>query len=365
MVKFNGNYKEYELGNGLVVALKKEPTQTVMGKLRVNFGPVHEREDERGLAHFLEHFILSAGSERYSLKEFEEIRNGFGRIVENTTIGRTNYGFCILKEDIKKLLEFISSSVFNPAFNEEIIEGERRRILDEIARKKSRPSFLYDLQLNNEIYRGHPKGIIPIGYEDVVVNTSVDKLRQFHKRGYHPNNMDLILVGNLPDNINGLIEKNFGNQKSGENTRIKFPPLNNLEKKVVLHNPSPERENREDKNQSIAHITLAYVVAPATHPEMFALNIMRYILGGDENSRLYKRLGLGEGLYSVSATYNGEYNAGEFFISADIPALRIDRMIDIIFEEINGFKTKKISNKEVERAKKRMRYALAINSDSA
>ena len=66
MKRDDQNYREFTLDNGLFVALQNTPTQTVSGRLRVFQGALHEQPGEEGLAHFLEHTIVNAGSRKYS-----------------------------------------------------------------------------------------------------------------------------------------------------------------------------------------------------------------------------------------------------------------------------------------------------------
>ena len=62
MVALNGKFREYRLDNGLYVALQETPTKTIAGRLRVKYGSLHEREGEEGLAHFLEHTLMTGGT---------------------------------------------------------------------------------------------------------------------------------------------------------------------------------------------------------------------------------------------------------------------------------------------------------------
>ena len=89
MVVINGGYKQYELENGLVVALQNTPTQTVATKLRVNYGSSHEREGEEGMAHFLEHCLVSGGSKKHDPAKADEIRGSFAMFNAFTNIDRT------------------------------------------------------------------------------------------------------------------------------------------------------------------------------------------------------------------------------------------------------------------------------------
>src|SRR3989344_4341028 len=157
MAIINGGYKEYKLINGLVVALQNTPTQTVVTKLRVNYGSSHEKEGEEGLAHFLEHCLVTGGSQKYDPISADKINGSFGYSNAFTNIGRTFFEGQMLAEDLGKWLEYISEHIFRPRFDLERVNSERMRVLREISDSKSSPTHLDSQEYNAVFYRGHPK----------------------------------------------------------------------------------------------------------------------------------------------------------------------------------------------------------------
>ncbi len=356
----NSRYKEYKLDNGLVVALQNTPTQTVAAKLRVNYGSSHEREGEEGLAHYLEHCLVTGGSEKYDPVTADEIRGSFGYSNASTNIGRTCFIGQMLTEDLEPWIDYISDHVLRPRFDHERINGERERVLREISDAKSDPMHLANAEFNNIFYRGHPKGRFNLGKEDVVKNASQNVLRSFHGAGYHPNNMDLILVGGLPNNVEELVRDYFGKTPRGENTRKEFPEFRPLGEKTILRRPAPERLNADNPEESSAQIFLRYLGPVSGHKDEYAVITMNRILGKDTNSLLFQNVGLKKGLaYSIETTRNGDYNCGELGINAAVSAHRIDEAIDAIFEEIHRIKTQRSSDRSVERMKRMAKYAIA------
>src|SRR3989344_2060920 len=99
MTIINGNYQEYKLNNKLVVALQNTSTQTIAAKLRVNYGSSHEEEGEEGMAHFLEHCLVTGGSSKFDPIEADKIRGLFGYSNACTNIGRTLFVGEMLAED--------------------------------------------------------------------------------------------------------------------------------------------------------------------------------------------------------------------------------------------------------------------------
>jgi predicted Zn-dependent peptidase len=228
MAIINRNYEEYRLDNGLVVALQKTPTQTVAAKLRVNYGSSHERNGEEGMAHFLEHCLVTGGSQKYDSRIADKIRGTFGEFNTYTNIGRTSFVGQILTENFETWLDYVSDHVLKPRLDSERVNSEKERVLREISDAKSDPMYTADEEFNVVFYRGHPKGKYNLGKEKVVKDADSKKIRAFHSKGFHANNMDLIIVGGLPENVEELVGKYFGSTSKGRNTRKEFPKIKSL-----------------------------------------------------------------------------------------------------------------------------------------
>lgn len=356
----NGNYREYKLNNGLVVALQDTPTQTVVANLRVNYGASHEGEGEEGLAHFIEHCLVSGGSEKFDPITADHIRTSFGYSNAGTNAGRTSFFGQMLSEDLGIWLEYTSDHVFKPRFDPERVNSERERILREISDERGHPSYTDHLSLNKTFYRGHPKGIVVSGNPDVVRSVSLEKLASFHRRGYHPNNMDLIIVGGLPENLEEMIESQFGKFQSGENMRRKFPELAPLEEQVILHASAPEMINRENRGESSAALSIRYNGPSNGHEDEYAVRIMNQILGSGTNSLLFKNVSLKKGLaYDIGTFTSGYYNAGEMGVSASVHATRIDEAVGSIFSELERMKAINVDQETLEIVKRTIKYNFA------
>ncbi|MEK6952403.1 MAG: pitrilysin family protein [Nanoarchaeota archaeon] len=365
MTIINGGYREYRLDNGLLVALQSTPTETVAAELRINYGPSHEKEGEEGLAHFLEHCLVTGGSSKYNPLTADNIRGSFGDSNAFTNIGRTNFIGQMLSEDLVSWLDYTADHVFRPRFDKDRVDGERERVLREISDAKSNPFHSVNIEFSTVFYRGHPKGRFILGKEEVVKNATQDIMKEFHRRGYHPNNMDLIIVGGLPEDIEEIIKKHFGIVSLGENTRREFPKLKPLSVKTILHRSAPERLNADDPDESSAEIFLRYLGPIRGHEDEYAVKTMNQILGGDTTSFLFQNVGLKKGLaYRIDISYNGDYNGGELGVNSAVPAKRINETVDAIFEEIRRMKTERVSNATVDRIRRMSKYGLAKTFES-
>lgn len=356
----NGNFREYKLDNGLVVALQNTPTQTAVAKLRVNYGSSHESPGEEGLAHFLEHCLVTGGSKKFDPTTADEIRSSFRYTNAYTNIGRTCFDVHLFSEDLENWLEYISDHIFNPLFDEDRVNGERARVLREISDRKSHTAYLDYLKLGELFYRGHPKQIEGLGKEDVIKNVNLEKIAAFHRRGYAPNNIDLLIAGGLPGNIDEIVRLHFGSSSSGENMRRNFPRLMPLENKTIIHSLAPEKLNRENPEQSSAFIGIKYLGPITGEDDEYSIRVLSDVLGTGSTSLLFKNLGLKKGLaYSTDTYIHGDYNAGEMGVEASVHAGRIEEAIQSIFEELEKLKTEKMPSRTIDMLKKSARYSIA------
>ncbi len=360
-------YQEYRLDNGLVVVLKNTPTETIAAKLRVHYGPIDEKAGEEGVAHFLEHCIAGGGSEKYNLKAADEVTGLFGYYNAFTDEGKTWFEANMLKEYLETWMDFISSHMFKPKLDKKRFNEERERVLREIADLKSDPSFSIHRELDSKFYRGHPKGVFIAGKEEIIKNMDMKGLMDFYSRGYYPNNMDLIIAGGLPKNIERQVENYFGCAPPGKNTRKKFPEIKPLNGKNILHTSAPELLNVDFPDETSSVISLSCLAPKIDHDDRYSFEIMNQLLGGTSGSLLHKKVSLEKGLaYSVNTMYEASYNVGELDLAMLVPAKKIDESIDAVFGEIRKIKTGTADKKDIENVKRAVKYEIVrlIESNS-
>ena len=346
MTTINGNYREFKLDNGLLVALQDTPTQTVSGRLRVWHGSLNEQPGEEGIAHFLEHTLLSGGSSKYTPEQSNKIMGTFGFFNAYTGLQKTFFPVDMLAEDTELFLNYISDAAFNPIFDKIKVEEERQRVLRETSDAKSNYLFKERRAYDDALFgKDSPHTYFGLGNEEVISSVSIKDLENFHQRGYNPNNMDLILVGALPKNIEQLIKENFSSFKSGVGKKVEFTRNPQLTGTTIFHNYAPELLNNENPEQSSAQLSISFVAPTSTDEDSYAASMLVDILGGDANSRLFTSVSQKKGLaYGISSQYSNGNNKG---------------IIDIIFEEMNKLKTELVSQEELDRLKRNSQYRIA------
>ncbi len=356
----NRNYQTYKLDNGLVVAMQNTPTQTAIVGLNVNYGYAHDTETKRGLVHFLEHVLFNSGTTNHSYKDMIKIKDNFGQCNASTFAERTYFNANILPEGLEFCLNFLSSIAFDSNLDSEVIKTEKKRILREIGEIRGNPSYNDGRKLLKKVLgKKHPLSLNGIGNGSDILSFNQEDLNEPYLKGYGANNMELYLVGKLPETIRKLIKKYFGNKPSGKNTKIKFPYIESLKRIIIMHTFAPDLINKDNPKESNSQIQLGIIVPPKTHEDSNSLDMIARILGDGGNSRLFKKISEEKGFaYSINSNYDGDYNNGFINIMTSVHADKQDEAINLIFKEFEKLQEKPIDSSELDTRKQKLRYNL-------
>lgn len=129
---------------------------------------------------------------------------------------------------------------------------------------------------------GHPYSWPVIGYMDDLNRANVNDVKAFFLRWYGPNNATLTIGGAVKaEDMLPLVQKYFGSIPRG-------PEVTDAAKTFVKL-PETRYISMED-NVHLPLVYIAYPTAYATHQDEAALDILSEILGGGNNSLLYKNL---------------------------------------------------------------------------
>lgn len=200
--------------------------------VHVRTGSLNESEEQRGLAHFLEHMAFN-GSENFPpgklIPYFESIGMEFGSDL-NAFTGFDQTGYMIflpntLTEEMDKALMVLSDQVFRLTLLEDEIEKERGVVLAELRAGMSAQQRLRD-QLFEKLFAGMRLGQrLPIGLEKVIAGANRELVESYYRTWYRPDRVTLIMVGDAaPEPYLPLVEKWFGAYKATADAKPEAGP---------------------------------------------------------------------------------------------------------------------------------------------
>jgi zinc protease len=196
-----------------------EPNNRVYLRLHVDAGSFGETETELGMAHFLEHMAFN-GSENFEagtlIEWFQEHGMSFGADTNaHTAFSETVYKLDMPDRDEATLRGGMQvMRDFAGALN--ILEAEvqaEKGVIDGEQRERDSAGFRAFVQVLNRQYAGTRYATrLPIGTKEVRDAFTAETVRAFYERYYRPENMTMIVVGDLQGyNPEALIREYFEN----------------------------------------------------------------------------------------------------------------------------------------------------------
>ncbi len=209
-----------QLSNGMnyILLPNNRPEGRVSLQLIVHAGSLVEEDDQKGIAHLVEHMAFNGTTKFPSnriIEHQESLGMVFGRDVNAMTEYTTtsyylhlpNNSDAMLHEAFTMFAQQATSLVFDPLELENerpVVEEEWRRSLNMISRLGTANR---KLALAGSRYGERD----PIGDMDLVRNVSADRIEAFWHSWYHPNNMTLLAVGNITQaQLEQQLQAHFG-----------------------------------------------------------------------------------------------------------------------------------------------------------
>jgi zinc protease len=194
------------LDNGLHYFLRvhRQPQRRAALRLVVNAGSVLEEEDQRGLAHFIEHMAFN-GTRLFKKQELVDFleRAGmrFGSDVNaSTTFDETIYTFTVPTDDAAVLargLLVLQQIAHDVSFEPDEVDRERGVVIEEWRQGLGAEMRVLD-QITPVIFKGSLYAErLPIGKMSVLEHAKAEDLRRFYQRWYRPDLMAVVAVGDF------------------------------------------------------------------------------------------------------------------------------------------------------------------------
>jgi zinc protease len=200
------------LPNGMRYAIMRNatPPGQVSMRLRFDVGSLMERDDQQGLAHFLEHMAFNGSTNVPTrgdmVKDLERLGLAFGADTNaGTAFDATTYKFDLPKSDdqtVDTSLTLLREIASNLTLDQTAMDQERGVILSE-ERLRGTPSYRITKQRYAFMMPGQlPPQRFPIGLVPVIQSAKADLLADIYHRYYRPERATLVIVGDIaPDAI--------------------------------------------------------------------------------------------------------------------------------------------------------------------
>lgn len=354
------HYYEHEKSGATLVHLKNEDQHMAFG-----IGFRTPPEDSTGVAHILEHSVLS-GSRKFKTREpFMELLKGSMNTFLNamTFPDMTIYPISSQnRKDLRNLVDVYMDSVLFPRIHEveEIFlqEGWHHHILDqadpityngvvynEMRGAYSSPEANVSVQVERALNAGttydHESG----GYPYDIPDLSYDQLKAFHRKYYHPSNSLIYLYGDVDlDEIFGLLDEeyltHFDKKDPDSQLVLKDQPAGI--RRMAFTYPADEEQSAAE------HSYLSYAVSLGHADQVedaFINTILNEVLIHSESSPLKQALlehNMGEDIMGLSSdTYYLDFGLAAKHASDE----RLDEFVGIVEDTLRKLVAEGIDEK--------------------
>lgn len=314
--------KKWELSNGLRLLVLENQTLPIMSYYTFyEVGGRHESPGTTGATHFLEHMMFR-GSKNYPPEVFDSTIEKFG----GTTNAYTNFDMTVYYESLpsahlKEMIEMEADRVKGLLLVPELVEKERQVVFEERKmRYENSPEGKLYLRMMQEVFKGTPYGGSVIGDVKDLEALTPDNLRAFHDRFYKPNNMVIVIAGDVDaDEVYSLIKSNFGDLPRSDEL-VEFKKQTDARARYEFKSKKIDAEIKLNGTSPTPLFMYAFQGLPVGERPSYVMDILSSVLGDGESSWLNQNLVKGRRaqLSSVyAANYTLQHN-GVFFFGGEL-----------------------------------------------
>ena len=345
------------LQNGIGVYAENIPhAESVSIGVWVANGSRHERAEENGISHFIEHMVFKGTSSRTAKDIALQMDSVGGHLNAFTTKECTCFYAKTLAEHASVSMDILSDMVFEPELSEENMDLERRVVLEEIAMYEDSPEdVVYDL-FGEAVWGKTPMGRPILGTPETLGRVTPESMREYMQSHYTKETVIIAVAGKFTDELFEGLEKYFG----GRTLRSEKP-----ECEKAYYNPARVFSAKDFEQ---VQLVAGFNGIDIYDERVYSLLVFNNIFGSGMSSRLFQNIREKYGLvYSIGAGHSAYADAGTFDILAATTPENLNRVAELIADEIKAIKTDHITADDIERAKTQLKgnYILSGESISA
>jgi predicted Zn-dependent peptidase len=333
-------------------------TTSPVAHLGITFlaGSRYEKENEIGLAHFLEHCIFKGTSNRKPLQILSRLDNVGGELYAYTTKEEICIYASFVNKHITRAADLLADIVINSNFPEKEIEKEKEIVLDELNSYMDNPSEKIFDDFEALLFPNHPLGNNILGTPETVQSFNRSLLLDYVGRFFFAENAVVSYVGSASlKKVTALLEKQFAQLPVGKPIEQPKP----FQEQLVL-------TKRLNESNYQAHAVLGGIAPGYGDESRRVMTLLINVLGGPAlNSRLNLSVREKYGYsYTVEAHYSPFPDLGYWSIYFGSDQKHLDKTLRIVYKEIEKLKTTPLTEKQLKVAKEQLKGHIALSLDS-
>jgi len=314
------NNKTYNNGFRIVHEKPIFPSRITSIQVFCNIGSIHEPDESRGSAHFIEHMCFKGTTRLKSAKEVNQIFDQTGSNSNAYTDRRyTCYYVDTDKDNVKTCISVLSDMLLNSVFDKKEYMKEREVVREEMVKDEDDYELLSLTNADKQIYAGSPyeHPVDELKYHEGKHALKYENILEIYKQFYTPSNFILSICSSIPfETVCKYVEQtDFVKIESKKHE----PP--------VILSIKPQSSVvycLEKRPTNPVHICIGFRTCSLMHPDKYCLKLLKTVLSGKINSRMFMLLREENGLTYSSYAYTDFFeHMGDFKMYAECDAVKL------------------------------------------
>src|SRR5271157_4300376 len=344
------------LANGVRVITETMPhVRSVSVGVWVGAGSRHEKPEQNGISHFIEHMLFKGTTHRTAEQIARSVDSIGGNLDAFTAKELVSFNAKVLDEHLSLAFDVLADLVLHPLFREEDIEKEKGVILEEIKMENDSPDYLVHEIFSANFWKDHALGKPILGTRETVKRFHRPAIQAYYASVYALSNLTVTAAGNLKhDRLVALVRDQFETLAPV----AAAPPdsVPNTHARIAL---------RHKKALEQVHLCLGVPSYPMPHEQRFACYVLNTLLGGGMSSRLFQNIRERQGLaYAVFSELSPYRDTGCLSIYAGTSIESARKVVESILNEFIQLKQNSILPEELRRAKDYLKGSLMLSLES-
>ncbi len=334
------------LSNGLRVVVAPCEAESVAFGLFIASGSRHERPEEAGISHFIEHMLFKGTPTRRAADITRAIEGRGGNFNAVTGEESTCYYVHLPCEYLEEAVDILSDMYLRASVPEDEFMRERQVVIEEIKMYEDDPDSVVFENLQRAIFTRHPLGRPVGGKAETLMKMTPAKLRRYIREHYLPSNTIAVAVGRLDeDKAIEFMERRLGARRVRAGG---FDP----DRCAKLRFYPPVASISAEKDVQQTQYALGYRTFGVGDRRKYAAVVMDAVLGRGMSSRLFQEVREKRGLsYDISSKMQFFSDAGMFMVSAGLDGSKLGLLRRTVDRELDRIRTRKVPAAELNRIK--------------
>ncbi len=332
-------YETYSLDNNVPVYSINAGAQEVL-QLEVVFYAGNFFEQQKGVA-AATNFLLKNGTGKHSAFELNESFEYYGSYCNRSCYNETAVlSLHTLTKHITKLLPVMQEMLTDSVFPAEELETYKQNSKQRLKVNLQKAEFVAGRLIDSYLYgEDHPYGTYT-RMEDID-GLTIEAVRSFYKQYYLNGNCVIFVAGNIPSNMQQLLNDFFGK------LTVSKPPAALPDLKAM---PSAEKKYRIQNDEAAVQgaIRIASHFPNRHHPDFKKVVVLNNVFGGFFGSRLMSNIREDKGYtYGIHSYLQNHMQQSAWLISTEAGKDVCEATIQEVYKEMQKLREEKIGNEEL------------------